>query len=268
MKIFKAILMLFLFLSFLQCGSPKIDSSTEESTEKSIQKIRESLPENKRSEFDEALQTLLFGQIDLADIMAENSDPKDLQDKFKKAIHGKTADEIISESNRVLEKRREKEKLQALQEIKELREKKANAEKAKQEMQNFQIIRSRYYIEKGTFMGKEPIIELTVRNNTPYAVSRAYFEGTVASPDRSVPWIKEEFNYMIRGGLEPGEEASWRLSPNMFSEWGTVEVPSDAILTVTVERLDGPDGEPVYSSLEFDEYDKQRLQELEKKYKN
>ena len=60
----------------------------------------------------------------------------------------------------------------------------------------------------------KPIIELTVRNNTGHPVSRAYFEGVLSTPGRSVPWIKDSFNYQISGGLEPNEESTWRLAPN------------------------------------------------------
>ena len=115
-------------------------------------------------------------------------------------------------------------------------------------------------------MGKQPIIELTVKNGTSEAVSRAYFEGTLASPKRSVPWHKDTFNYGISGGLEPGEEASWSLAPNMFSDWGKIDAPKDAVFTVTVEQLDGPDGEPIYSTRAFSEHDQERLDELKKEY--
>ena len=115
-------------------------------------------------------------------------------------------------------------------------------------------------------MGEQSIIELTVKNGTSHAVSRAYFKGTIASPNRSVPWLQDTFNYLISGGLEPGEEASWSLAPNMFSDWGKVEAPSDAIFTTTVERLDGADGEALYSTIEFGEIEEERLSELKEKY--
>jgi hypothetical protein len=105
-----------------------------------------------------------------------------------------------------------------------------------------------------------------VRNGTDKAVARAYFEGTIASPDRSVPWHKDTFNYSISGGLEPGEQATWNLAPNMFSDWGKIDAPSDAVFTVTVERLDGADGEPIYSTTEFGEYERERLEQLKKEY--
>jgi hypothetical protein len=52
----------------------------------------------------------------------------------------------------------------------------------------------------------------------------------------------------------------------MLSEWGTVKAPKDAVLTVEVERLDGPDGEALFSTMKFTEDKKKRLAELKKQY--
>ncbi len=58
--------------------------------------------------------------------------------------------------------------------------------------------------------------------------------------------VDTEFNYEIPGGLEPGENASWRLTPNMFGEWS--KVPADRLDTIFVVRaiqLDGADRKPL-----------------------
>ena len=121
---------------------------------------------------------------------------------------------------------------QNLAELDELEAKLAEGTQASVELYKFEVVRSRFFHEEQQYIGSSPIIELTVRNGTDQPVFRAYFEGVVASPERAVPWITEIFSKQIAGGLESGEEASWRLSPNSYS-WGTVDVPDDAILTVT-----------------------------------
>ena len=127
--------------------------------------------------------------------------------------------------------------------------------------------KSRFYQKAQAYgLGNQPIIEITVNNGTGSAVARAYFKGTIASPGRSVPWLVESFNYSISGGLEPGETQSWSLAPNQFSDWGKVEAPKDAIFTVTVERLDGADGKPLFDAGAFTERDAIRLTTLQEKY--
>ena len=186
---------------------------------------------------------------------------------MKESVNGKTGERIIAEAAQIKFERKRKQKEQALQEIKELEEKRQLSVAAREQLKSFKVLRSRFYKQKRDFMGEEqPIIELTVKNGTSHAVSRAYFNGTIASPNRSVPWYQDTFNYSISGGLEPGEEASWSLAPNMFSGWGKVNAPSDAIFTVTVEQIDGADGKALYSTSGFGEIEEKRLSELKEKY--
>jgi len=246
---------------------PTIDTSSDESMKQSSQKVRESLPEDQRAQFDEAMQLLAFSQIDLKDIFSAGATGTgNLEEKMKQSLNGKTAQQVMAEADRIKFERETREREQAIEEIKELEQQRTKAELAREQLNKFEVLRSRFSIEEQSYIGKQAIIELTVKNGTNSAVSRAYFEGTLASPGRSVPWHKDTFNYSISGGLEPNEEQSWRLSPNMFSGWGNANIPPDAIFTVTVEKIDGADGETLYSTTDFTERDQTRLSELKTKY--
>jgi len=267
MKLLQIFIVAILSFTLFGCSDPKIDASSDESMSNSVKKVRESLPESKRSEFDEAMQVLAFSQVDMKDIFAEGvTGAGNVEGKIRHSLDGKTGEQVIAEAERIQVERKERERQQALGEIRELEAKRVKAETARQQLMKFQVLRSRFYMQEQEFIGKQPIIELTVKNGTEKAVSRAYFEGTIASPNRSVPWYKDTFNYSISGGLESGEQATWSLAPNMFSDWGQVNAPTDAVFTVTVEQLDGPDGEPIYSTREFSNYDFERLNELKTKY--
>jgi len=261
--IFLPIIMLFI----VGCSDPKIDASTDESMKASIEKVRQSLPQEKKAKFDDALKILAFSQISLKGLFADGaSGISSTKGKMKDALNGKSGEEVIAEADRIKKERKEKEKIQALSEIQELQDKKVKSIKAKESLKQFEVVRSRFYKQEQKYGRDKPIIELTVKNGTSYPVSRAYFKGTLASPNRSVPWLIETFNYKISGGLEPGEEVEWSLAPNQFGDWGTVDAPTDAILTVEVEQLDGSDGEPLFSSRSFSERDAKRLEELEAEY--
>jgi len=249
------------------CSDPKIDASSDESMKASVDKVRKALSESKQKEFDEAMRMLAFSLTDMKNILAQGATGiGNIEGKVRHSLDGKTGEQVIAEADRIRAERKERERQQALEEIRELETKRVNSENAREELKKFQVIRSRFYLREQQFTGKQPIIELTVKNGTGQAVSRAYFEGTLASPNRSVPWHKDTFNYSISGGLEPGEEATWNLAPNMFSDWGKVNAPADAVFTVTVEKLDGPDGKTLYSVRDFSERDSKRLAELKKQY--
>jgi len=240
----------------------------------SIAQVRESLANDRRVEFDEALKVLIASNVNMRHMFATALAGEPTQqvaagniiDGVKSSISGKTGAEVIAYANEVRREREERAKEQAFAEIKELQAKKVAADKAKTELANFVVLRSRFYKQQQRYGGDKPIIELSVRNDTSHPVSRAYFQGILASPNRAVPWLKETFNYKISGGLEPGEEATWSLAPNQFGDWGRVNAPADAVLTVTVIRIDGADEKALFSSDDFRERDAERLDLLLKQY--
>lgn len=261
-------LILILFIALTGCSNPKIDTSTDETMKASIAKVGESLPENERAKFFDAIKIVSFNELDLKDLFAAGiTGTNTTMAKVKQTLNGKTGAEVIEQAEQIAKERKEKEGVQALSEIKELEEKQIKAKSAKVELAKFQVLRSRFYKRKRAYYGEELIIEITVKNGTKYPVSAAYFRGTLASPGRSVPWLTEDFNYSISGGLEPGETAKWTLSPNMFSNWGKVQLHNDAVFTVEVTQIDGANKSVLLSSREFSDNAAERLAELKQKYK-
>lgn len=265
----KRIIFLILPFIILSCGEPKIDASSDESMKSSIENIKENLPDEKKEDFQKALMTIATSNIDLSDVFKGNINPdtysQNLLSKVKNQLNGKTANQIIHKADSIKQAREEKQRQQALKEIRELEKKRRQAQKDKAKLNNFEVLRSRFYIREDTF-SEQPIIELTVQNNTEFAISRAYFEATYASPDRQIPWLEESFNYEISGGIEPGEKKSWTLAPNQFGEWGQIEEKPDAILTVETVRLDGPDNEALFDAQGLSEFEKKRLKKLKTEY--
>jgi hypothetical protein len=244
-----------------------IDATTDESMKSSVAKVREAMPESSRANFDEAIQLMAFSQISLKSLFAAGATGAgNIKGKMKDAVHGKTGNQIIAEANQIKIEREQKQKEQAIQEIKELEDKKANSTKAREQLNKFEVTRSRFYKEKRKYSGEQAIIEVSVKNGTSHPVSRAYFNGVLASPNRSIPWHEDSFNYSISGGLEPGETAKWKLAPNRYMGWGAAKTHEDAVFTVTVERLDGADGEAIFSVKEFGKKQEKRLAELKQKY--
>lgn len=252
------------------CFDPTVDTSSISAYKASIEEIKQALPEGDRARFSSALKELVSEGMDLGALLALGSNPEaGLQLPQIKQLSGLTGDEVIAKGEAKIAARQAREREQALKEIAELEAKQALAEAAKLELAKFKVLSARFSRECNSkyCFRKEPRVLLRVENATGHAVSRAYFRGTVASPGRSVPWIQEEFNYQISGGLESGEKADWRLAPNSYSgDWG-VETPADAIMTVEVVRLDGPDGEPLFDAAGLSSSQAERLQKLKQSYR-
>lgn len=182
---------------------------------------------------------------------------------------GMTGEEIVARRDSLaaavsvrMEEARARAHLRALQEAR------SAFDQAEDSLTAFQVLSAALEQESGIF-GMEATIRLRVRNGTPHPVSRAYFTARAVSPGRSVPWLEEEFNHSIAGGLEPSEERTWNLQPNMFQgDWTSVRVPKDARFEVRVVRLNGADGEPLFGGARFTAADQVRLDSLEARFVN
>lgn len=246
---------------------PAIDTTSEETYEESLATVRASLPDSLRPRFDSAAVVVAMGDVDLGNLFGQAmagtfSEDQILEDAMAR-FDGLTGRDVIRIGDSIQAARRAERRRQAEAEIRELEAKRDSAESARDRLSAFIVERSRLLIEEG-FLGEEIVVELTVSNGLDQAVSRAYFHGTYQSPGRSVPWLQEDFNYSIPGGLEPGETAQWRLKPNRYSEWGqATEAPADAVLTVEPYRLDGADSEPLFGGVRWTEADEERLEALQ-----
>ncbi len=260
----KILLLLLTTTFFLSACAKKIDGTNMESLEASAEEIEKSLDSEKQKEFKEAMK--LIGSTTLAEL-TEKGDEKSIFSTIRKKVDGKTADEIIAEGKKLKKEKREKEKDKAKEEVEKLYQAKENLAESKKKLAQFKISDA-YLFTTTDELGiiKEPAIEMTVKNGTDKAISKGAFLGTITSPDRSVPWIKETFVYDISGGIEQGETATWTLKLGMFNNWGNVNAPSDATLKVEATRLYGANGELLYSAEAFSQYEQKRLDELLKTY--
>lgn len=285
----KNILLTLLIMVFITgCKEKKVDSSSDEKFTKSLEAVVISLNAEKKKSFEDAIEIIVLSGI--GNIFQASVDPNGIQRRFKAQLDEKTADEIIAYANRINAERQEEERKAAIEmaereaqrtkakqeeelkqaaieivetqkKIAELEAKKKKAELDKEELKKLKVLRSQFYFQKDIFMEK-PVIQLEVKNETTYAISCAYFVGVLATPGRSVPWVKSSINYKIPGGLEPGEHAIWRLAPNMFGDWGdTPKDRNDMVLTVTVRSIEGADEKAIFDS-EFSQLDELQLQEL------
>ena len=249
------------------CGTPKIDATSDESAKSSVAKVVASVPEADREKLSSAIMLVSLDSLPrdkgLLGLAAAASTANGAS--LLRPLNGKTAAEILAEADRIRAERAGKEHAQLAAEVTELDTKRASAAEARVQLDKFEVSRSRFYKRERPYSTRtQPVIELTVKNGTGKAVAKVYFTGTIATPGRAVPWLRQGVNYEISGGLEAGEGANWELEPNMFSEWGTVDAPADAVLTVSVDRLDGADGTVLYDA-SWSSGDQERLDALKSK---
>ena len=247
------------------CGKPKLDGSSNEALQKSIVKVVAGMSDEEKNQFKENFSVVAMTNLDLRAIFAGQTTTELSKLNLLSSLDGKTADEIGVEANRILLERAQKQHDEAVAEINALMEKQKNAQIAKNYLSKFSVTKSAFYMKKDKYYVK-PYIDLSVTNGTDKAISRVYFIGTIASPDRPVPWFTERFNYEISGGLQPGESANWTLEVNMFSDWAKIQAPAGAYFTVEAYRIDGADKQPIYNASGLTEKERNRLQDLRSRF--
>ncbi len=126
-------------------------------------------------------------------------------------------------------------------------------------LQRFGVVDAQYYFSDSG----SRTIELTVRNETGQPVSRAYFYGFIKSPFRTVPWAEGEFNYKIPGGVESGEQVTWKFSADYLENWnGVPEDREDLEFNVSTVRVDDQHGLPILD-ITYAQKDRKELDTLE-----
>lgn len=263
------LLILLAGIALVGCSGPmdtKIDASTPEAYQKSLQSIKSRLSPEDTRRFEEALMVVAFSDLvpkdaGLIGMLAAMGNPEKLQGQMLATVNGKTPRQIIDEAAQKKRARSEGELKSVTEEMATLEKRKVEAAKSVGVLGKIVVTEPRYYWSKASFM-PQPVIDFKVTNQTAQALSRIYYHGTVTSPGRSIPWIDEDFNNELAGGLEPGETKHLQLSPNMFSNWGTRETQGrdDLVLTVRVVNAEGAEKKELAAQFEKD--DAQRLETL------
>jgi hypothetical protein len=146
----------------------------------------------------------------------------------------------------------------------ELRNRKAEYKKKLQAMSGFKILSAKYTKEENASRMKVPVINIKVQNGTKHQVGKISFRAVLSSPGREQPLIEDTFNYKLKEGVDAGKQAELLLKPNVFGDWGMLEIDSDTKLDITVIDLTGLDNKELFGDVIFSAEDEKRLVELEK----
>lgn len=102
MKHCSRVLIVFLVVFGFGCSQPRIDATNDQTLEESVERVRESLPESQREEFDVAIAVVSMSQlVNIGGIIAGTVDEEELEKNMRKALHGKTGKEILARSAQI-----------------------------------------------------------------------------------------------------------------------------------------------------------------------
>ena len=172
----------------------QVDGASDEAFKASIVAMKEGLSEAEQEELTQALTVVAMKDLDLGAMMSGAQDAESMMADARRALDGKDREEIVAWAKAISARRaaeaqqREQEQLakeveRAKAEVDALNAKRVQAEGAARSLAAFTVEDARFYKRPERFGRPQPILELKVTNGTPQAVSRAYFKGTLKSPD-------------------------------------------------------------------------------------
>jgi hypothetical protein len=244
----------------------RIDASSPDAYQKSLQSIRAKLSPEEAAKLDAAVETLVLAGLQeqqggLQKMLAASSDGQKIQIDPLAVVNGKTPAEVIALAEIKVRERMQTDLKSATSDIAELEIRKLAADKAAGVLAKIATADPSYSWAAGP--SAQPVIEVKVTNNSGVALSHLYFHGvSLPPPGGKVPRVDEDFDYEVPGGLDDHATKRLRVEPDVLSAWGQGELKGqkDMPLSVTVVNAAGPDRVKV--AAEFTKGDEERLSKL------
>lgn len=220
----------------------RVNTSNPQAFQKSIDAMMEGMTTEEKTRFAHSLQAIAFDTAEVGEgtMMGGYAPTGLVLMAAAEKIKGKTADQIVRLGYETRIARLDATIAEGLQTVQA-----AQAERLRHKA-TFDAIRiegGRFYVNRQYIV--EPVIEFRITNGSNIALRRGFFQGTLISEGRTIPWVDEQFNHEFSGGLEPGESRLLTLSPNMFGEWGQGDHINrrDLNIKVTVVNVEDSDGQ-------------------------
>ncbi|MGK0183798.1 MAG: hypothetical protein ACI9YB_003118 [Halioglobus sp.] len=172
--------------------------------------------------------------------------------------------EKILTRNRLLLKKNQDELKKIMSRFQNLKDKQKQHQFGQKVISKLTIKDSDFYWKEGDWF-ETPVIDFWLKNDSEIPIKSVYYHGVVQSPNRTVPWISENFNHSITGGLESGEETHILLEPNKFSAWGDPSARNRNDASLEIQVLNAADSEDQELLIKFDNDDAERLDYIEGK---
>lgn len=233
------------------CAVPTVDTSSEESLQRSMKSVQASLTDEKKVEFEEA-----YTYLAMSEAMSRMFDKGDIDSlDMVSNMNGLSAEQIIQKAAQIKKAEIESQLNSLVDDISSIETSLENAKKSKalseELLSQIKITNPKYYWSNSGFLDA-PILDFTIENGSEIPIKQLFAHGKLFTPGRSIPWEDADFNYEFAGGLEPGETERLKLDVqySYSANWGNKELKDrkDLVLDVTILNFTGPDDEKVVSA--------------------
>jgi hypothetical protein len=230
------------------CAPVTLDVSSIEALELSLFELREPMTPEELARFNEALDYLVGG-VTVSSQEPDRDQVESALDLFR-PLAGRTGEGIVAEARF----RRIREVRSAVIYLESGRD---ATEAVRQELAEFKFGAARVFKRHRQFL-EWPVIEMRVFNGTDHKVDLVHFRAALLSPDDEDPWLVEEFDHVVLGGMEPGGSDVWRIEPRQRDWIRLIDPHPDLMFSIEPLRLEALGGN-VLAATDWGEIEAHRL---------
>lgn len=230
------------------CAPVTLDVSSKEALEQSLFELREPMTPVELARFEESLDYLVGGM----EVPGETADQNQVDAVLElyRPLAGRTAEGIVAEARF----RRIREVRSAVIYLESGRD---ATEEVRDQLAQFRFGAARVFKRHRQFL-EWPVIEMRVFNGTGHTVHLVHFRAALLSPGDEEPWLIEEFDHVIMGGMEPRASDVWRIEPQQRDWIRLIDPHPNLIFTIEPMRLEALGGN-VLASTDWGEVEAHRL---------
>ncbi len=209
------------------CGPQTLETSSVEALQLSLQDLTDRMTADDLARFDEALGYLV-GDDRAPEATRDTAVAESLLPGFQ-ALTGRTAEGIVAEA-----------RFRRIREVRSavilLETERAESEAARRELASFRFMVARVFKRHKNFLDW-PVIEIKVDNGFEHTVSLVRFRAALLRPDDVQPWLLEEIDHVVFGGMAPGQRDVWRIEPEQRDWIQLIDPHPELSFSLEVTRL-------------------------------
>lgn len=190
------------------CGPPTLDTTSLEKLQLSIAEMQELLEPADQERFQEALK-YLAGGVTPADAVADPALEPLLLGVFR-PLENRAAEALISQAYA-------RRAGQVREIVAELETRRDAAVEVRSELSRLRLSRALVFKRNRGFL-QWPVIQLEATNGAAETVHLIRLRASLLAAGEPEPWMLEDIDRLVMGGLAPGASEIWRIEPEQ-QEW-------------------------------------------------
>jgi len=103
--------------------------------------------------------------------------------------------------------------------------------------ESLQVVSADFSADPYSKANYDPFIKIRVYNDSGFEITRAFIRFTITCDEGKRKVFSERFEKVVNGSMPPNSSQVWLFYPRNSSFWAMNNIPYDAKITATVEKV-------------------------------